>query len=345
MTLGSGASDLKRHVRVGACLSLSGRYARFGAQAARALEAWRSLDGNADLVVQDDHSDPRTLETTIEGVASGVDVLLGPYSTQLMRVAGRIAADSGWLLWNHGGSGDDVEEAHPGHVISVLTPTSRYAEPFVRRLGHDTPGSKLWIVQGRGSFGRQVSVGAEEAAARLGIETERVSPDGLPPPGLAGRWDLFSAGTFEDDVTTVRQVLRRPDPPRMLCTVAAGVGEFADVVGDVTGVFAVGQWFQGRADGPELGPSESAFLEAYRQRGGTRVPDYPAVQAVAAAVVATHCARRASGVTRDLLWPMATDLDTSTLFGGFKVDPRTGVQLKHEAVLARWTLQGLVAVG
>ena len=70
-------------------------------------------------------------------VAARCDILLGPYSTILMRAAGRMAAEAGWLVWNHGGSGDDVEEAHPGHVVSVLTPTSRYAEPFLLRLASE----------------------------------------------------------------------------------------------------------------------------------------------------------------------------------------------------------------
>jgi hypothetical protein len=37
------------HLRIGACLSLSGKFARFGSQAAQGLDTWRSLDGNADI--------------------------------------------------------------------------------------------------------------------------------------------------------------------------------------------------------------------------------------------------------------------------------------------------------
>src|SRR5271170_2756705 len=102
-------------LRIGACLSLSGKFAQFGRQAAQGLETWRSLDGTADLVIEDDQSDRRTLESVLPGVAERCDLLLGPYSTQLMRTAGRMAAESGWLVWNQGGSGDDVESAHPGH--------------------------------------------------------------------------------------------------------------------------------------------------------------------------------------------------------------------------------------
>ena len=125
------------HLRIGACLSLSGKFAHFGRQAAQGLETWRSIDGTAEILVEDDRSDRQTLEAVLPGVASRCDILLGPYSTQLMRTAGRIAAESGWLVWNQGGSGDDVERAYPGHVVSILTPTSRYAEPFLRWLASE----------------------------------------------------------------------------------------------------------------------------------------------------------------------------------------------------------------
>jgi len=50
-----------RPLRVGACLSLSGRFARFGSQAARALQVWSLLDGDAEVVIEDDRSDPGML--------------------------------------------------------------------------------------------------------------------------------------------------------------------------------------------------------------------------------------------------------------------------------------------
>ena len=103
-------------------------------------------------MVEDDRSDVRTLETVLPGVAARCDLLLGPYSTRLMRAAGQIAAERGRLVWNQGGSGDDVAEAHPGHVVSVLTPASRYAEPFLRRLAAE-PGAarRLPVVSDFGS--------------------------------------------------------------------------------------------------------------------------------------------------------------------------------------------------
>jgi len=321
-------------LRIGVCLSLSGRFAQFGQQAARGLDAWCSLDGAADVLVEDDRSDWRELETLLPGVAAHCDLLLGPYSTQLMRTAGKMAARSGWLAWNHGGSGDDVERAHPGHVVSVLTPASRYAEPFLRHVVGEGGSRELVIVHGAGSFGRQVADGAEKIGRQLGIRTSRADADGpVPAPvGVREEWDLFSAGVFEQDADLVSKALRSPRPPRQVCAIAAGVREFGRVVSDPEGVFGIAQWFPGSSHEVLLGPAEDDFLRAYP---GT-TPDYPAVQAAAGAMIAAHCARLAGGIARDGLWAAAAALDTSTLFGGFRIDPRSGTQVKHQTVLVRW---------
>src|SRR6266566_9844386 len=178
-------------IRVGACLSLSGRYARFGSQAARALDVWRSLDGHADLVIEDDQSDPHVLRQILPRVVEASDVLLSPYSTQLVKAAASMASAEGWLLWNHGGSGDDVESSHAGHVLSLLTPASRYAEQFIRRV-LNREDIELWIVHGKGSFGRQVAAGAYQAAQRAGIHVRRFElADAWESDTTAESWALF----------------------------------------------------------------------------------------------------------------------------------------------------------
>lgn len=323
-------------LRIGACLSLSGRFARFGQQAARGLEAWRSLGGLADVIVEDDRSDQRELEAVLPGVATRCDLLLGPYSTILTRTAGNVSAGQGWLMWNHGGSGDDVQEAHPGHIVSVLTPTSRYAEPFLRHVVSDGL-RKLVIASGAGSFGRQVADGAEKIARQLGIRAVRTAADDqLPPPDLQGEWDLLSAGVFEQDAELVGKARRLPVPPDRICAVAAGVREFGRVIDGPEGIFGIAQWFPGRSIQAALGPGEDEFVRSYSAATGT-VPDYPAVQAAAGAVLAVHCAQRAGSTRGEDLWAAATSLDTSTLFGAFGINPRSGVQDKHQTVLVRWS--------
>lgn len=326
---------MKDRLRIGACLSLSGRFAQFGRQAAKGLETWRSLDGNAELIIEDDCSDRRRLEAVLPSLALRCDLMLGPYSTLLMRAARQFATDTGYLIWNHGGSGDDVEQGNPGHVVSVLTPTSQYAKPFIQYLAADSKQRDLCIVHGPGRFGRQVADGATSAATQLGLRVVRAKPEEFPPAGLDREWDLFSAGVFEQDAEVVATALGLPNSPRRICTVAAGVREFAHVVSDPEGVFGIAQWFPGSGDKVALGPAEEEFVDAWLE-SESQLPDYPAIQAVAGAIIASHCATLAGNTRREDLWAAAKSLDTSTLFGGFKIDPSNGVQVKHATTLLQW---------
>jgi ABC-type branched-subunit amino acid transport system substrate-binding protein len=323
-------------LRIGACLSLTGRFGKFGQQAAHGLATWRSMGAPAELVIEDDRSDRGTIEATLPRLAKRCDLLLGPYSTALMRTAGKLAADEGWLVWNHGGSGDDVESTYPGHVVSVPTPASRYAEPFLRLIAGDA--AELVIAHGRGSFGRQVAGGAVALARKLGI---RVVPDGMARPG---EWDLFTAGVFEDDAQLVAGARQLPNPPRLICAIAAGVREFRNVVRDPGGVYGIAQWFPGPGQVIELGPAEANFIGAYRAEA-RYLPDYPAAQAMAGAVIATHCTRLAGTTRREDLWSAAAGLQTSTLFGTFAINPHSGAQEAHQTVLVRWADGGLAAAG
>jgi ABC-type branched-subunit amino acid transport system substrate-binding protein len=323
-------------LRIGACLSLTGKFGQFGRQAARGLVSWRSMGAPVELVIEDDRSDRRTIEATLPRLAKRCDLLLGPYSTALMRTAGKLAADQGWLVWNHGGSGDDVQSAYPGHVVSVLTPASRYAEPFLHLIAGDA--AELVVAHGAGSFGRQVADGAAALAQQLGI---RVVRDGLSRPG---EWNLFTAGVFEDDAELVASARQLPNPPRLICAIAAGVREFRNIVGDPGGVYGIAQWFPGQGQAINLGPPEASFTGAYQARAGC-LPDYPAAQAMAGAVIATHCTRLAGTARREALWSAAADLQTSTLFGAFTINPRTGAQERHQTVLVRWAEGEPAAVG
>jgi hypothetical protein len=324
----------RRSLRVGAVLSLTGRFARFGSQAARGLHTWSALTDHVEVVVEDDGGDQDRVRSGLGTLAQSCDLLLGPYSTRLMRAAGEFALEADRVIWNHGGAGDDVQTSAPGHVLSVLTPTSRYAEPFVRHLAGEPERAPLWLMAGRGSFARQVIDGAEAAALDLGVPVVRGALDDPRPAGCS--WDLFTAGSFEEDTSLVSRALVRRPRPRRVGTVAAGVHEFGGAVPDADGVFGVAQWAPGPQPSARVGPSEAEFLSAY---AGTdmSVPDYPAVQAAATAALAVHCAEVAGSGAPEQIWAAATQLRTSTLFGEFAVDPVTGAQQGHQMALVRWT--------
>ena len=125
-----------------------------------------------------------------------------------MRAAGNLAAEHGWLVWNQGGSGDDVEAAHPGHVVSVLTPTSGYAVPFVRLLAAEDPRARLVVQHAPGSFGTQVADGATQAARSLGLGVSSDWPMAHSPAG----WNLLQRRRLRGRCRTRRPGQNGPAP-------------------------------------------------------------------------------------------------------------------------------------
>ena len=49
-----------------------------------------------------------------------------------------------------------------------------------------------------------------------------------------------------------------------------------------------------------------------------------------------EAARIAGSTSPDALWQALAGMDFTTVFGRFRIDPATGVQLGHDAVLTRW---------
>lgn len=314
-------------LRAGACLSLTGRFAQFGRQAADGLRLAADEFG-LDLAVLDDRSDPAVITELLPDLAARTDLLFGPYSTVLIRAAVPVARQSGRLLFNHGGSGGALRE--PGTVVNVLTPARRYALPFVERLLREDP-APLYVATRRGAFGRDIVAGATEATHAAGLHVETFEP-ASPPDGV---WNLLSAGVYEDDVDTVRAARDLPNPPRMLCSVAAGVAQFAADVADPEGVFGVGQWAPGAGTRVGVGLTETQLLVAWRRRFGA-TPDYPGMQAYAAGVIGSRAAEAMGTCASDALWRQVAAMDVRTAFGRFRLDPATGEQVGHEAVLTQW---------
>lgn len=315
-------------LRAGACLSLSGRFGQFGRQAEQGLRLWADGCG-ARLNIVDDQSDPAVVREALPRLAATSHLLFGPYSTVLMRAAIDATADCGVLLFNHGGSGGALDA--PGRVVNILTPAGRYAEPFVKHLV-EVGGERLFTIRGKGAFGRDVIAGAETAATEAGLSVETLDLN-TPPTGT---WDLISAGVYEDDIANVRHALALPNPPRKVCSVAAGVATFAhDLGASPDGIYGIGQWAPGSTGPVDVGMPEAELLAAWRHRYDTS-PDYPGIQAYAAGTIAEAAVRTAETTEPAGLWEVLTALDFTTAFGAFRLDPETGRQTGHEAVLTRW---------
>jgi hypothetical protein len=145
---------------------------------------------------------------------------------------------------------------------------------------------------------------------------------------------LLSAGSFDDDVVIAQW--NRERRWRAVGLVAAGVDELRHVIGNrVEGLYGPCQWFDAGTDDPADGPCSEWFTQCYRHANGVE-PPYPAAAAFATGVVWQRCVQEAGTVESLPVLAASQRLDTTTLFGRFRVDPVTGVQAGHQIRVVQW---------
>ena len=354
-------------ITIGLSLSLTGEYSPMGRQAEAAIRLFIA-DANASsalrvagercefaLECHDDASDPVRCAEIYRVLCADrrADIIFGPYSNRLARVAAAIAEQSGRVFVNHGGAGDELYDRGYKMIVGVLSPASDYLRGFVRLLTQ----LKLWrkrvaIVASASPFARAVASGFERAAderaaRRRGVRVRvkwngAFDPDSTParlfPALVRNRVNaLASAGSYEHDAAVMRAVAAsRLNIPVLGC-VAAGVRRFASDLGELAeGIVGPSQWEDSVEVAPALGPTPAEFARRMASAGAGDSPDYPAAQIYAAGLL-TAAALAAAGRRDDArLRDAFASLHTTTMFGDFSIDPVTGRQLGHQMLLVQW---------
>jgi hypothetical protein len=227
------------------------------------------------------------------------------------------------LLWNHGGSADDL--ARP-LVVPVAAPASTYFWGAVE-LAHRRGLLRVVLVRGRGRFASAVVSGAHHRAEELGLTVRQ-----FPLAEWASAWSSADAailvvGTFMDDVTMVGQIRTAPEPGLLAC-VAAGLPEFGLRLGPAAdGVLGPVQWVSHPAT-PEVGPAGSDFSQRYVREHG-EAPGYVAAQAAAAGYLAAEAHRREYAPDQLIGWR------TTTMLGAFALD-ESWRQVGHSPTTVEW---------
>ena len=313
---------------------MSGPLARFGKAGANALAIWAERSAVALEVID---AYPSAGSAIGAAEASRPDVVFGPYGSGPALAA---AAASKGVIWNQGGATARLARPAYPRVVNVGSPAYRYLGAVLETLAAAGlgEGSEVVIMHVDTGFGREVADGAAVAARRLGLLRRSVTfrpgraRDVLAqvPAGDV----LLSAGSFDDDVAIAQWVSERRW--RAVGMVAAGVDELRSAIGDrVEGLYGPCQWFNDGTDDPAVGPNSEWFTHCYRDANGTE-PPYPAAAAFAAGVVWQRCVQEAGTVESLPVRAASQRLDTTTLFGRFRVDPVTGVQTGHQMRVVQW---------
>ena len=350
-------------LKVGISASLSGQFQVQGRQALAGLQAW-AVDVNQaggialgntgaraqiSVIHHDDSSKPDLAKQTTRQLISQdkVDLLFGPYSGVLARAAAEVAESSQRVIWNQGGATDDIYQQGYRWVVGVLTPASQYLTgllPLIRDA--DPDASSLGLLRAAtGAFPRVIAQEVQRQADALGFRVSylREYPASLDDfSGIveeireAGPDVLVAVGRINNDLAFAQALVQRPLPLRAVAVVAAPIQQFLDALGDdVDGFIGPSQWEPGGNYPHDYGPSAQQVLESLaKQRQGP--VDYPMAQAYAAGLVAQRCLEHGGSLDDRALRQAAAELDFSTFYGRFKIDPVTGRQVGRSTLLVQW---------
>jgi branched-chain amino acid transport system substrate-binding protein len=86
---------------------------------------------------------------------------------------------------------------------------------------------------------------------------------------------------------------------------------------------------------PDEGPGAAWFVEKYRQIAADD-PPYPAAQAFAAGLLCARCLRESGSIEDRVQLATAQQLDCTTLYGRFRIDPVSGLQVGHQVLIVQW---------
>jgi branched-chain amino acid transport system substrate-binding protein len=264
------------------------------------------------------------------------DVLFGPYGSSTMLAAMRV---TNRVVWNHGGATSRLSWPVFPHVINVLSPASTYFDGVLQVVRATDPGAAtVSIFYASTGFGRDVATGAVNTATQLNFEVRTVpfepghvleSISTLPTADV-----LLVVGNFADELAAAPVLLARSW--KAAAFVGAGVEEVLTPLGNLReGLMGPAQWMPTVPLQPDEGPDAAWFVEKYRQIAGID-PPYPAAQAFASGLLCARCLRESGSIEDALQLATARQLVCTTLYGRFRIDPVSGLQVGHQVLIVQW---------
>src|SRR3972149_5061263 len=335
-----------KEIKFGFSISLSGRYSVQGRESFDGLTLWVKDVNQSDgilikkngkklpvkLIYYDDESSANKCQRLIEKliVDDKVDVFIGPYSSGLTLSVAPIAEKYKKILWNHGGSSDEIFKEGFRYIVSTISPASKYLNGIIDMVKTiDKEAKKIALIQADDSgFSTNIAAGAKHYGEEKGFQVTNFKYQ-------SGTKDfsfllnnvkqnnpdiILSAGRAEDDLMLARQIIEHRVSAKAIGLVVAGIKHFKEQLGkDAEFFLGPSQWERGIKIKPNFGPSPEEFFKRFKEAYG-KEPAYPAAQGYNIGLIIQWCIEEA-GTFDDLsLRETAGRTQFRTFYGDFKID-------------------------
>lgn len=348
--------------KIGLPATLSGRHAIQGRESLRGIklfiEELRARGGIEtrggkslvpEFVFYDDESlAEKTRENTLRLIEKDrADILLGPYSSSLTLACVETAAKAQRVVWNYGGSLDDIPSRARGKTVSAITGASSYFQAVVDMI-HDcyAEAVEISVLRLEGSrFSQTVCEGALLRAEKLGISAAVYDfPSGtedfsavLSRAKSRGASCVLCCGGMEDDISLAKWIRRNSGFDfGVVATLAAAVNEFEKRLGrEADGFVSTSQWEPTLSLSPDFGPSPEEFSDRFARAYGY-TPDYTAAQSYNMGLIIEKLIEKTGGTDEKALLREALSSRFTTFYGDFRIDPETLRQTGHRMLVTQW---------
>lgn len=338
-----------KEIVVGTSVALTGKYARTGQEQLQGFQMWVDevnargglLGQKVKLVHYDDESKPETGAKLYEKLITDdkVDLLIGPYSSDVTMAASTVAEKHGMPMVSSGASASEIWERGYKNTFGLYTLAELYMDQILD-LGKSKGLKKIALIYENTAFPRGVAAGVKDKAKKLGMQIVFEEEYGKASTDFssmiikikARKPDMVIGGSYLPDSTAF---MRQAKENRLYAKIFAfavgpGLPDFGQNLGlDAEGVMGNTQWE------PTLKlPGVKEFAEKYNQKYGHE-PGYHAGGGYGTGQVLEAAVKKAGSTDPDKVRAALFALDTVTTFGRFKVDA-TGKQIGKPAYAVQW---------
>ncbi len=336
-------------VRIGASMSLTGRYDRIGKDLDNGYKLWveqmNAKDGllgrKIELVIYDDKSDPETAAKLYEKLITEdkVDLIIGPYSSPVTLPASTVTEKYKYPMIIGGASATEIWTRGFKYVFGIYGMAPTYLDGAIdiaKKQGYKT----MAVINENSAFAKDTVKGAIEKGKAAGLSVvfeEEYSRDvrDLTPTLTkikALNPDVLIGGTYGADATMImRQTKDLNWAPRMYAlTVGPALPDFFDTLkGDAEYVFGATQW-----EPAVKAPGSPEFVAAFKAKFGYE-PGYHGAGAYAAGQLMEQAVKKAGAIDNEKIRDALATMTASTIYGQYKVDA-TGAQSGKLLFLVQW---------
>jgi branched-chain amino acid transport system substrate-binding protein len=336
-------------IRVGATLSLSGEFANLGQEELNGMQMWVGdlntrgalLGRKVELIHYDDRSSPETSARLYERLITEdkVDLLLGPYSSDITLEASRVTEKHQFPMLATGAAANQIWERGYKYIFGLETPARDYMVPVLESMQQEGM-SRIALIYEQADFTREVATGVRNQAADYGLEVVFDEEYDKGNPRFAARTrrmkaarpDVVIGGTYLDDsIQFVKQAkTERLSPQAFVFTVGPAVRDFGDTLGpDAEGIMGVVVWMPGAHF-----PGARDFSYRYKSKFGHN-PGYHAAYGYAGGQVLEAAVRLAGTLEKDKINKQLSTMKFRSVLGHYRVDS-TGKQIGKRNYVMQW---------